>query len=146
MKTWKNSPQKLLIIHNQQFFSLPAWLSKRPILGRNRNFIGSPCLLSTVSLDGTVHKYVTLCILLSKKLSHLATIMELFLVSLDMHYKICVPKKRTLCCLLNLFELLPESKSLLVWICNHSKRKQGWRKVWKSGRTSKLNTRIMFYK
>jgi hypothetical protein len=25
MKTRKNSPQKLLIIHNQQFFSLPAW-------------------------------------------------------------------------------------------------------------------------
>jgi hypothetical protein len=24
----------LLIIHNQQFFSLPAWLPKRPILGR----------------------------------------------------------------------------------------------------------------
>ena len=50
MKTWKNSPQKLLIIHNQQFFSLPAWLPKRSILGRNRNFIGSPCLLSTISL------------------------------------------------------------------------------------------------
>ena len=50
MKTWRNSPQKLLIIHNQQFFSLPAWLPKRPILGRNRNFIGSPCLLSTISL------------------------------------------------------------------------------------------------
>ena len=50
MKTWKNSPQKLLIIHNQQLFSLPAWLPKRPILGRNRNFIGSPCLLSTISL------------------------------------------------------------------------------------------------
>jgi hypothetical protein len=50
MKTWKNSPKHLLIIHNQQFFSLPAWLPKRPILGRNWNFIGSPCLLSTISL------------------------------------------------------------------------------------------------
>ena len=48
MKTWKNSPQKLLIIHNQQFFSLPAWQPKMPILGRNKNFIGSPCLLSTI--------------------------------------------------------------------------------------------------
>ena len=51
MKTRNNSPQKLLIIHNQQFFSLPAWLPKRPILGRNMNFIGSPCLLSTISLS-----------------------------------------------------------------------------------------------
>ena len=50
MKTRKNRPQKLLIIHNQLFFSLPAWLPKRPILGINRNFIGSPCLLSTISL------------------------------------------------------------------------------------------------
>jgi hypothetical protein len=53
MKTWKNSPQNLLIIHNQQLFSLPAWLPKRPVLGRNRNFIGSPCLLSTISLSKT---------------------------------------------------------------------------------------------
>ena len=51
MKTWINSPQKLLIIHNQHFFSLPAWLPKRPILGRNRNFIGSPCLVYTISLN-----------------------------------------------------------------------------------------------
>ena len=42
--------QKFLIIHNQQFLSLPAWLPKRPILCRNRNFIGSPCLFSTISL------------------------------------------------------------------------------------------------
>ena len=53
MKTWKNSPQKLLIIHNQQFFSLPAWQPKSPILDRNRNFIGSPCLLFTISLSCT---------------------------------------------------------------------------------------------
>ena len=57
MKTWKNSPQKLLIIHNQQFFSLMAWLPKRPFLGRNRNFIGSPCLLSTISLYTMINKY-----------------------------------------------------------------------------------------
>ena len=50
MKTWKNSPKKLLRIHNQQFFSLPAWLPKRPIFGKNRNLIGSLCLLSTISL------------------------------------------------------------------------------------------------
>ena len=50
MKTWKNSPQKLFIIHNQFFFPVLAWLPKRPILGRNRNLIGSPCLLSTISL------------------------------------------------------------------------------------------------
>jgi hypothetical protein len=40
----------LLIIHNQHFFSLPAWLPKKPILGRNSNFIGSLCLLCTISL------------------------------------------------------------------------------------------------
>ena len=38
MKTWKNDLKKL------------AWLLKRPIFGRNRNLIGSPCLLSTISL------------------------------------------------------------------------------------------------
>ena len=54
MKTWKNNPKKLLRIHNQQFFSLPAWLPKRPIFGRNMNLIGSPCLLSTISLTETV--------------------------------------------------------------------------------------------
>ena len=58
MKTWRNNPQKLLIIHNQQFFSLLAWLPKRPILGRNRNFIGSPCLLSTISLVFVWKKYL----------------------------------------------------------------------------------------
>jgi hypothetical protein len=46
----KKQPSKLLIIYNQHFFSLSAWLSKRPILGRNRNLIGSPCLLSTISM------------------------------------------------------------------------------------------------
>jgi hypothetical protein len=50
MKTWKNGRKKLLRIHNQQYFSLLAWLPKRPIFGRNRNLIGSPCLLSTISL------------------------------------------------------------------------------------------------
>jgi len=40
----------LLIIQNWPFFLVPAWLPKRPILGRNRNFMGSPCLLSTISL------------------------------------------------------------------------------------------------
>ena len=54
MNTSKNNPQNLLIIHNQQFFSLP-WLPKRPILDRNRNFIGSPCLLSTISLLAIYH-------------------------------------------------------------------------------------------
>ena len=41
--------------HNSQriFFSVLAWLRKRPILGRNRNLIGSPCLLSTISLIET---------------------------------------------------------------------------------------------
>ena len=47
----KKQPSNLLIIQNQQFFSLPVWLPKRSILGRNRNFIGSPCLLSTISLS-----------------------------------------------------------------------------------------------
>ena len=60
MKTWKNSPKKLIIIHNQQFFLLPAWLPKRPIFGRNRNFIGSPCLLSTISLSYTKKRYLAL--------------------------------------------------------------------------------------
>ena len=46
MKTWKNSPQKLLRIHNQ-FFSVLAWLP-------NRNLICSPCRLSTISLVITV--------------------------------------------------------------------------------------------
>ena len=32
MKTWKNSPQKLLIIHKKNF-SVLAWLPKRPTLG-----------------------------------------------------------------------------------------------------------------
>ena len=50
MKSWKNSPQKLLIIYNQQFVSLPAGLPRKPISGRNRNFLGSRCLLSTISL------------------------------------------------------------------------------------------------
>ena len=50
MKTWKNSPQKLLKIHKQHFFSLLVWLPKWPIIERNRNLIGSPCLLSTISL------------------------------------------------------------------------------------------------
>jgi hypothetical protein len=50
----KKIPQKLLITHNQHFFSLPAWLPKRPILGRNKNFIGSPCLLSTISLQFSI--------------------------------------------------------------------------------------------
>ena len=31
-------------------FSLLAWLPERPILGRNKNLIGSPCLFSTISL------------------------------------------------------------------------------------------------
>ena len=46
----KKQPSK--IPHNAQpiFFSVLAWLPKRPILGRNRNLIGSPCLLSTISL------------------------------------------------------------------------------------------------
>ena len=46
----KEQPSK--VAHNSQpaIFLLPAWLPKRPILGRNRNFIGSPCLLSTISL------------------------------------------------------------------------------------------------
>ena len=55
MKRWKNSHQKLLIIHKHQFFSLLAWLPKRPILGRNRKFIGSPCLLSTIFLVRMIH-------------------------------------------------------------------------------------------
>ena len=58
MKTWKNGPKKLLRIHNQQFFSLPAWLPKRPIFCRNRNLIGSPCLLSTISLHREHRKKV----------------------------------------------------------------------------------------
>ena len=74
MKTWKNSPQKLLIIHNQQFFSLPAWLAKRPILGRSRNFIGSPCLLSTISLhahiDGCRSKFDNLASTTLRTFSH----------------------------------------------------------------------------
>jgi hypothetical protein len=32
------------------FFSVLAWLPKRPIFGRKRNLIGSSCLLSTMSL------------------------------------------------------------------------------------------------
>jgi hypothetical protein len=40
----------LLIIQNWTFFSSTAWLPKRPILGRNRNLKGSPCLLSIYSL------------------------------------------------------------------------------------------------
>ena len=39
------------IIHNQYFFSLLSRLPKRPISGRNRKLIGSPYLLSTISLD-----------------------------------------------------------------------------------------------
>ena len=40
----------MLIIENWTFFSSTAWLPKRPILGRNRNLKGSPCLLSIYSL------------------------------------------------------------------------------------------------
>ena len=40
----------MLIIQNWTFFSSTAWLPKRPILGRNRNLKGSPCLLSIYSL------------------------------------------------------------------------------------------------
>ena len=47
----------MLRANDQQFFSLPAWLPKRPILGRNRNFIGSLCLLSTISLKGPINKF-----------------------------------------------------------------------------------------
>jgi hypothetical protein len=50
----------LLIIQNWTFFSSTAWLPKRPILGRNRNLKGSPCLLSIYALDeigGGRHKY-----------------------------------------------------------------------------------------
>ena len=54
MKTWKNSPQMLLKINNQQFFLLSAWLPKRP-RSRNRNFIGFPCLLYTISLVDPYH-------------------------------------------------------------------------------------------
>ena len=50
MKSWKNGAKKLLIIQNWTFFSSTAWLPKRPILGRNRNLKGSPCLLSIYSL------------------------------------------------------------------------------------------------
>ena len=50
MKSWKNRAKKLLIIQNWPFFSSTAWLPKRPILGRNRNSKGSPCLLSIYSL------------------------------------------------------------------------------------------------
>ena len=50
MKSWKNGAKKLLIIQNWTFFSGTAWLPKRPILGRNRNLKGSPCLLSIYSL------------------------------------------------------------------------------------------------
>jgi hypothetical protein len=50
MKSWKNGAKKLLIIQNWIFFSSTAWLPKRPILGRNRNLKGSPCLLSIYSL------------------------------------------------------------------------------------------------
>ena len=51
LKSWKNWAQKLLRIHNWTFFQVLAWLPKRPILGRNRNLKGSPCLLSIYSLD-----------------------------------------------------------------------------------------------
>ena len=50
MKSWKNRAKKLLIIQNWTFFHVLAWLPKRPILGRNRNLKGSPCLLSIYSL------------------------------------------------------------------------------------------------
>ena len=55
----KKQPSK--VAHNSQpiFFSVLAWLPKRPILGRNRNFIGSLCLLSTISLEN-VNKLVSL--------------------------------------------------------------------------------------
>ena len=39
-----------------------AWLPKRPILGRNRNFIGSPCLLFTISLV-YINRIFALCFL-----------------------------------------------------------------------------------
>ena len=57
MRTWKNNSKKLLRIHNQFFFSVLAWLPKRPILGRNRNLKGSPCLLSIYSLQHTLITY-----------------------------------------------------------------------------------------
>ena len=57
MKSWKNGAKKLLIIQNWTFFSSTAWLPKRPIFGRNMNLIGSPCLLSTISLVVEI-KYV----------------------------------------------------------------------------------------
>ena len=49
IKTWKNSPQKYLIIHNQSgFFSLLAWLHKRHILGRKGDLIGPPSLINNL--------------------------------------------------------------------------------------------------
>jgi hypothetical protein len=46
----KKQPSNVAQNSQPAFFSLPAWLPKRPILGRNMNFIGSPCLLSIISL------------------------------------------------------------------------------------------------
>ena len=43
----KKKSSKLLL------FSLPAWLLKRPIFGRNGKLLGSLCLLSTYSLEQT---------------------------------------------------------------------------------------------
>ena len=50
MKSWKKRAKKLHIIQNWTFFHVLAWLPKRPILVRNRNLKGSPCLLSIYSL------------------------------------------------------------------------------------------------
>ena len=43
-------------------FLVLAWMPKTPILGRNRNLIGSPCLLSTyvllASIDLLMHNKI----------------------------------------------------------------------------------------
>ena len=76
------------------FFSLPAWLPKRPILGRNRNLLGSPCLLSTYSL-GSKH-YWHPQILRRRALFYRTgcTLRSKFLIHTLLHYKtpVLVPK------------------------------------------------------